>query len=76
MAKVFAIPLQKPSNGRFQGVSTDFRAIGQVYRERFGGPFFPCEQLKPAHKCDQCGRIFDPNTNMSYGPDCSGACQY
>ena len=27
--------------------NTDFKAIGDVYRDRLGGPWFPCTQEAP-----------------------------
>lgn len=53
----------------------DYKAIGDVYRERLGGPFYPVVPNKPITKCGfgSCDYTFNPNTNEQRGA-CNGTC--
>lgn len=59
--------------------NTDYAAIGKIYREQRGGPWFPCIQdipRKPLVHCwsTTCPFTYDPNDGTSRG-QCAGLCE-
>ncbi len=56
----------------------DYKAIGDIYREKLGGPPFPIEQdapLLPNVPCTYgCGAQYNPNTK-SWSTGCNSSCQ-
>jgi len=62
----------------FKSAVFDYKAIGDIYRDRLGGPPFPIEQdvpLQPNVPCSyKCGAEYNPNTQM-WSKGCRGDCQ-
>jgi hypothetical protein len=58
--------------------ATDYKAIGDIYRNRLGGPPFPITQDVPRKALMPCGAslcsyVYDPNDGTSRG-QCAGYC--
>lgn len=67
------VPRRRASTPTPIGV-TDYKAVGDIYRSRFGGPWFPVTRvhtLKPL-KCDTCNWERDEFGNTS--GQCNGMC--